>query len=243
LQSGYIIGCDGAHSKVRTSIPIKFDTISYNGTFTLADVHVTSELMNGEIHNIVSKNGFLALFPQKDEPYCRVVYVLKDSNRPKNVDIEVFQNELNEIKRKGLIVRDPKWITRFKVYKALANKFQFENIFLVGDAAHIHSPIGGQGMNLGIQDALNLSFKFSQYTLGSNNLSNYTGERRPFAIATLRTTDRITQFGLKDSVFTKLAREIGLPLILNNSCLQTKIARSLAQVESATSELARQFGP
>src|SRR5262249_23417798 len=160
-RAAYIAGCDGAHSKVREALNIGFAGGTYEHTFYVADVEATGSLMNGEIHVGLDRSDFLALFPLKGRGRARLVGTVSDQalNQRKTMTWDDVNTLV--IGWMPLKVAHVNWFSTYHVHHRVAEQFRKGCAFLLGDAAHIHSPVGGQGMNTGIGDAVNLAWKLA----------------------------------------------------------------------------------
>ncbi|EYF00247.1 FAD-dependent monooxygenase [Chondromyces apiculatus] len=200
IRAAYLLGCDGAHSTVREGLGFTLEGKTYPIRLLQADLRVDTDvpLPRDEIATFVSPGAFLVLFPMPGNSHFRVIIVenTESSAMPLPVTLETFQDFVREHGPRGAHVRDPEWMIDFRIHCRVVRRFRDGRVFLAGDAAHIHSPIGGQGMNLGIQDACNLAWKLALVRTGGAReslLDSYEIERRPLAEATLKGTDRATQ--------------------------------------------------
>ncbi|MBK1440648.1 FAD-dependent monooxygenase [Parapedobacter sp. ISTM3] len=191
----WVIGADGIKSTVRECIGISFEGRPYHGRFFLADVQIEGADKR-LAHFFMSKKGFLGIFPYGSNGRYRLFGLLpKEKENQWSPDIQYADIKPIVEERVGfeLPVSQIFWISRFLLHKRMAEQFARQRCFLIGDAAHVHTPIGGQGMNSGIQDAANLAWKLAGVINGrmdSQVLHTYPLERMPVARATLRTTDR-----------------------------------------------------
>jgi len=190
----WVIGADGANSTVRTCIGIPFEGKKYPGQYFLADVQIRGT-DNRRVHFFLSAKGFLGIFPYGPEGRYRLMGPLPATDNLPELPLQYadIKPRVDDAVGFGLSVDRCLWISRFSLHKRLAESFARQRCFLVGDAAHIHSPIGGQGMNSGMQDAANLAWKLAGVLAGKMNpriLHTYQQERMPVAKATLRDTDR-----------------------------------------------------
>jgi 2-polyprenyl-6-methoxyphenol hydroxylase-like FAD-dependent oxidoreductase len=184
-EAKYIAGCDGAHSTVREKLEIGFEGGTYEHLFYVADAEASGDAMNGEIHVGLDAADFLALFPLKDEGRVRLIGTVRDIEQK---DLSWDDVQTTVIKWLGIDVKKVNWFSTYKVHHRVAAHFRKGRAFLLGDAAHIHSPVGGQGMNTGIGDAVNLAWK-----LAANDaklLDTYEPERIAFARRLVKTTDQ-----------------------------------------------------
>lgn len=190
----WVIGADGANSTVRAHINIAFEGKSYPGQFFLADVQVNGA-DHRRVHFFLSATGFLGVFPYGSEGRYRLMGPLPVLESKKEAPIQYADVKalVDEAVGFEFPVNQCLWINRFFLHKRIAESFARQRSFLIGDAAHIHSPIGGQGMNSGMQDAANLAWKLAGVISGRLDfrlLHTYQEERLPVAKATLRDTDR-----------------------------------------------------
>ncbi|MDX1488080.1 MAG: FAD-dependent monooxygenase [Acidiferrobacterales bacterium] len=235
----YVIGCDGAHSIVRDAMAATFKGGQYEATFSLGDIHVHWSYPM-EIRAFIQSRGMLVFFPFEEDGRYRAIYFIKGDSRTGELDLDTFQREMREIADQAPSISNPRWMTRFKIHHRMVNNYRNKRLFLAGDAAHIHSPVGGQGMNLGIQDALSLSNKFSLLAKGIDKLDDYSRERIRVARAIVSTTDRLTSVGLrKDNWFVKFARNKILPHIVSKRFIQKRAAYAMSQIAWADEEIRR----
>lgn len=202
----YLGGCDGAHSTVRKGTGIAFEGGAYPQTFALGDVEVDGPLESGAIHAFGMGRGFAMFFPLGHPTTWRVMAMEPDGSRdgvPSGPDDDVTTHELSLAELQAMVddptfgsvrLRDPAWLTRFRLHHRQAARYRQGHVFLAGDAAHIHSPVGAQGMNTGIQDAWNLGWKLAMVVQGRADpqiLESYHAERWPVGRTLLRATDRL----------------------------------------------------
>src|SRR5688572_26270154 len=156
----YLAGCDGAHSTVRNALGISFPGGTYSGVFYVADVDATGPATDGEIHVDVEEADFLAVFPLKGTGRLRLI---GPATWVRDVDRAMTFDDVNDraIRNLQLNVTSVNWFSTYRVHHRVAARFRAGRAFLVGDAAHVHSPVGGQGMNTGIGDAVNLAWKLA----------------------------------------------------------------------------------
>jgi 2-polyprenyl-6-methoxyphenol hydroxylase-like FAD-dependent oxidoreductase len=215
LTCDYVVGADGAHSAVRKQLAIPFTGDTYQHKFYLADVKLTSQ-MNGDTVNLfLAKKGFAGFFPMPEEDCFRIVASLPDGLENKeDLNIEDVLPELKNITATDVEIAYVNWFTIYKLHHRMAEKFSADRCFLIGDAAHIHSPVGGQGMNTGLQDAYNLGWKLAAVINGQIKqaiLASYATERMPVAKELLNTTDRIFNVISSRSWFNGLLKRYIVP--------------------------------
>jgi 2-polyprenyl-6-methoxyphenol hydroxylase-like FAD-dependent oxidoreductase len=192
IEARWLVGCDGCHSAVRHATDIAFEGAPYEERFVLADVTLEGDVARDESHAWFSHEGPFIILPLPGGKARLLAQVLGDPE----VTLPFFRELIAERGPKpALVVRDASWLASFKIHHRLAARYRSGRCFIAGDAAHIHSPVGGQGMNTGIQDVYNLSWKLAQAARGGPDLlDSYEAERRPIAEAVLRDTDRATRF-------------------------------------------------
>lgn len=183
-NSDYVVGADGARSVVRQQAGIPFDGFEARNTLLLADA-VLGAPPSQPVVAEVNENGLVMIGPLGDGKHHRIVMVDPEQTQlPKSgpVTLEAVAEAAKRILGYDLEPRDPIWMSRFTDETRLASTYNKGRILLVGDAAHIHAPMGGQGMNVGLQDAMNLGWKLAAVVKGAapaTLLDTYTAERRP----------------------------------------------------------------
>jgi 2-polyprenyl-6-methoxyphenol hydroxylase-like FAD-dependent oxidoreductase len=188
----FIAGCDGAHSTVRQTIASGFPGGTYQQIFYVADVDASGPPINGELHVDLDDADFVAVFPLAPQRRVRLIGTVRDrrdDDRPLRFE-DVSDRAINNLKAK---IEKVNWFSSYRVHHRVADRFRKGRAFLLGDAAHIHSPVGGQGMNTGIGDAINLAWKLAAVTTArapDSLLDSYEAERIGFARRLVATTDR-----------------------------------------------------
>jgi len=233
----YVAGCDGAHSRVREALGVGFPGGVYQQRFYVADVVAQGPCVDGELHIDLDEADFLAVFPLAGEGRARVIGTVR-GERAERVDSLTFADVSDRaIRNLKLEVRRVNWFSTYRVHHRVANSFRGGRAFLVGDAAHIHSPAGGQGMNTGIGDAINLAWKLAAVLRGGapdRLLDSYEAERIGFARRLVATTDRAFSFataegGLADLVRTRAAPVL-IPLITAAGPFRKFMFRTVSQI-------------
>lgn len=192
ILADYACGCDGASSTVRHAMGLKFPGGTYQDVFYVADVFATGNLVEGEINVALDRGDFQLAFPMPGEHRARLVGLLPEEFRGRP-DLRFEEIESATSGRFGVEVAETTWLSSYKVHHRVASHFHLGRCFLVGDAAHVHSPVGGQGMNTGLMDATNLGWKLAAVLRRGANarlLESYSLERMPFAQRLVSTTDR-----------------------------------------------------
>ncbi len=215
-EAAYIAGCDGAHSSVRETLKIGFPGGTYDHVFYVADVEAKGSTMNGEIHVGLDTNDFLAEFPLKSDTRARLVGTVHETRTGQQ---NLSWNDVSKrvIDWMSIDVERVKWFSTYHVYHRVADHFRNGRAFLLGDAAHIHSPVGGQGMNTGIGDAVNLAWKLAavlKNRADASLLDSYEPERIAFARRLVATTDRAFTGVTSPGAIARLVRMRIIPLLL-----------------------------
>jgi 2-polyprenyl-6-methoxyphenol hydroxylase-like FAD-dependent oxidoreductase len=239
VRSRWLVGCDGAHSTVRHHLNLSFDGFPYEDSFWLADVYVKWELPLHQIYNFLDdKSGFLA-FPIQNNRYRLL------SNTPLGEDqniqptLEAIQALASRACPFGVELYDPVWLANFKVHHRKVSSYRQGRIFLVGDAAHVHSPAGGQGMNTGIQDAHNLAWKLALVAKGQGQetlLDTYHSERNAVGEQVLKNTDRLLKMLTLHNPLARTLRDHALPVVSNQEGLTDRLKTSLSQLDIGYSD-------
>jgi 2-polyprenyl-6-methoxyphenol hydroxylase-like FAD-dependent oxidoreductase len=193
LRARFVVGADGMHSVVRESAGIAFNGGSYGESFVLADVRLSGGVPADEVILYFSPAGMVVLAPLPGGVH-RVVATVSDA--PEQPDAAYVQALLDARgpQRERALVHEVVWGSRFRVHHRVAESYRAGRILLAGDAAHVHSPAGGQGMNAGILDAISLAGALEQALAGSEtSLDAYAVRRRPVAVQIVALADRLTR--------------------------------------------------
>jgi 2-polyprenyl-6-methoxyphenol hydroxylase-like FAD-dependent oxidoreductase len=243
LRVGYLVGCDGAHSSVRRLAGIPFEGGSYPQTFVLADLEVEGALERDAAHSFIAAAGMLFFFPLGRPANWRMGGMrpslpgASEPEQPPEPSLAELQAIADAFTGGTLRLREPVWRTYFRLHHRQAVRYRAGRVFLAGDAAHVHSPAGAQGMNTGIQDAWNLGWKLALADRGVADealLDSYQPERWPIGRFVLRFTDRATAIATADTPVVRLIRtEIAprfLGIALRVSRLRAFGFRTLSQL-------------
>jgi 2-polyprenyl-6-methoxyphenol hydroxylase-like FAD-dependent oxidoreductase len=191
--AAYIVGCDGTHSTVRDALQIGFPGGTYAHLFYVADVEASGAVMNGEIHVALDTSDFLVVFPLKGNGRARLIGTVREEFEHQHDNLSWNDVSHQVIQWMRIDVSQVHWFSTYHVHHRVANHFRRGHAFIVGDAAHVHSPVGGQGMNTGIGDAANLAWKLAAVLRGRARaalLETYESERIAFAHRLVATTDQ-----------------------------------------------------
>jgi 2-polyprenyl-6-methoxyphenol hydroxylase-like FAD-dependent oxidoreductase len=215
--SAYIAGCDGAHSKVREISGIGFPGGTYDHLFYVADVRATGPTMNGELHVDLDVADFIAVFPLKDSGRARLIGSIRDDVVAENQALSFSDVHQDAVQNLQIDVQEVNWFSSYRVHHRVADRFRAGRAFLLGDAAHIHSPVGGQGMNTGIGDAVNLAWKLATAVKHGGDfplLETYQAERIGFARQLVATTDRAFKQILNPRALARFVRTDIVPRLV-----------------------------
>ncbi|MTV36761.1 FAD-dependent oxidoreductase [Duganella radicis] len=206
----YLCGCDGARSRVRESLRLEFTGGTYQHLYYVADVQ-TAGPPNQDLIGHLGANTFALMLPVRSRGMQRLIGIMPD-DAPSNPDFEAVRPVLEPLL--GIRVEQVNWFSTYRVHHRVASHFRVGRCFLSGDAAHIHSPAGGQGMNTGIGDAINLAWKLAHVLQGRADaalLDTYEAERIVFARKLVITTDRAFQLIVSQGTGGQLLRSWLLP--------------------------------
>jgi 2-polyprenyl-6-methoxyphenol hydroxylase-like FAD-dependent oxidoreductase len=202
VSSQWLIGCDGAHSAVRHELQMDFVGDTMPSNWVLADVQLAGAPNPGEITVLWHTDGVLVIFPIKHDRY-RVIADVGDTvhdTAPADPTLDDVQALLDRRGPGGVQASSPLWLAGFQINERKIANYRAGRVFLVGDAAHIHSPAGGQGMNTGIQDACNLAWKLALVTrnlcASEPLLSSYSIERSAVGDEVLKNAGRLTSIAI-----------------------------------------------
>ena len=236
FESGWLIGSDGAHSTVRHKLGMEFAGETMPSSWVIADVHLSDVPNPEEISIAWHAEGILAVFPIQGSRYR----VIADSGlahagaASTDPTVEDVQSILDVRGPGGITVSDPIWLTRFTINERKVANYRSGRVFVMGDAAHIHSPAGGQGMNTGIQDAFNLAWKLAMVSRGLGDeetlLGSYSAERSPIAADVLKGAGIGTEVALMRGEFKQSIRNHITSFIFGLSPVKKKMADVLTEV-------------
>jgi 2-polyprenyl-6-methoxyphenol hydroxylase-like FAD-dependent oxidoreductase len=216
-QATYIAGCDGAHSTVRQSLQIGFAGGIYDHLFYVADVQASGATINGELHIALDRSDFLVVFPLKSDGRARLIGTVRQEAEHQRDELTWNDVSKRVLEWISIDVECVNWFSTYRVHHRVAAQFRKGRAFLLGDAAHIHSPVGGQGMNTGIGDAVNLAWKLAAVLRGradASLLDSYEPERIAFAQRLVATTDRAFTAVTSSGAMARLIRLHLVPLLL-----------------------------
>ncbi len=214
VACAYLAGCDGARSVVRHKLQVGFGGGDYAQLFYVADVEISGPVADGELHVCIDDADFLGVFPMKGTGRARLVGAVKP-DASKNGAAPTWDDVVSDVlERMNITVNKVHWFSTYHVHHRVADKFRVGRAFILGDAAHIHSPVGGQGMNTGIGDAINLAWKLAavlQDRADARLLDTYEPERIAFARRLVSTTDQVFKVVSAEGAAAEYVRAAVLP--------------------------------
>jgi 2-polyprenyl-6-methoxyphenol hydroxylase-like FAD-dependent oxidoreductase len=217
VEAAYIAGCDGARSEVRKATGTGFPGGTYNQVFYVADAKAAGPSVNGEINIDLDEADFLAVFPLQGQGRVRLIGTVRDE-RARNAESLTFPDVSGRaIEHLKIQVEQVNWFSTYRVHHRVTDHFRKDRALLLGDAAHIHSPAGGQGMNTGIGDAINLAWKLAavlKQEAPEELLDSYETERIAFARRLEKTTDQIFSVATAEGKIADLIRTRLAPLVI-----------------------------
>ena len=238
ILAAWVAGCDGARSVVRELSRITFPGAPYEHVFFVADAEVTGSMVPDEVNVYLWREGFHLLFPMRGKDHWRIVGILPPTLRDgDDVKFEAVIPSLRNEAGAGLSFKACTWFSTYRIHHRSASHFRDRRCLLLGDAAHIHSPVGAQGMNTGLQDAYNLAWKLALVVKGRAGmalLDSYEQERIQVARRLLNTTDRAFRLVVSDNWLAGLLRTKVLARIAAFAMSRERIQKFAFRVVSQT---------
>jgi 2-polyprenyl-6-methoxyphenol hydroxylase-like FAD-dependent oxidoreductase len=234
IAARWVIGCDGMHSRVREAAGIAFKGAAYEQGFVLADVHMDWPLVREEVSLFFSPDGLVVVAPLPEDRY-RIVATVEDApDRPSVPYVQALLDARGP-KATPASIRDSVWSARFKVHHRVADSPRKGCVLLCGDAAHVHSPAGGQGMNTGIQDAVSLADALADVLGGADEarLDAWAAERHKIAEGVVTLTDRMTRMATLRSPAGRALRNAAIGFAGHIPSLGRTLARNIAELKKS----------
>ena len=230
----WIIGSDGAHSEVREQAGIAFKGVDLHQSFVFADAKPSWRLADDRFHAFFWPGGVIAAVPMPEPGLWRLIASLPRGSRPPDdPTLAMIEATMRERTRLDVALHDPRWVTGFEVRQRRVDRCRAGRILLAGDAAHAHSPIGGQGMNTGLQDAANLGWKLALVLAGRADeslLDTYHEERSPVARRLLRGTGFATRLGTISSPMAITLRNEVLRRVFGIARIRRRLIDAVSEI-------------
>ncbi|EYD78239.1 Monooxygenase, FAD-binding protein [Rubellimicrobium mesophilum DSM 19309] len=233
----WLAGCDGAHSTVRHGTGTGFEGGTYPRVFYVADVEVSGPAVNGEVNVAFQGSDFVLLFATGDEGQGRLIGTVRDDRAGAEERLGFDDVSHVAIGSLGLRIRKVNWFSTYRVHHRVTGHFRRGRVFLLGDAAHVHSPAGGQGMNTGIGDAVNLAWKLAAVRRGEAPdalLGSYEAERMAFARTLVATTDRAFTLATAEGTLADLVRTRVVPVLTGTAFRLAPLREMMFRLVSQT---------
>ncbi len=235
LETGWLIGCDGGHSMVRHTLGLPFQGDTLTIDWVLADIHLTGlRLPNSELAFYWHEDGVLAVFPISAGRY-RVVADAghSEGDHPADPTLPQIQAIVDRRGPGGVTLSDPIWLSAFRINERKVEHYRSGRAFLAGDAAHVHSPAGGQGMNTGMQDACNLAWKLAlvcRGTAADKLLDSYSPERSAVGTQVLAAAGRLTALTVLRNHTAQMVRNLVAGVLFGLGPVRQAMADTLTEV-------------
>lgn len=237
IEAQFLAGCDGAHSRVREILQVSFEGGTYDKLYYVADVEATGKAADKEAHIALERTDFLVVLPYGQQNKMRLIGTFKPDKYTKRGEYAFDDINSRCVKNLSLKVSTVNWFSEYRVHHRVAKNFQHNNVFLLGDAAHVHSPVGGQGMNTGIGDAVNLAWKLAAVVKNEASeslLKTYQTERQKFAYKLVKTTDKAFSIISGKTLLSTGLRSLFFPFIASTAyhipALQKRLFSVLSQI-------------
>jgi 2-polyprenyl-6-methoxyphenol hydroxylase-like FAD-dependent oxidoreductase len=232
VTAAFVVGCDGAHSPIRHLLQLSFEGAQYDDLFMLADIETNEVLPSDQLQLCPSEFGPLAIFPMSPIRR-RVVATVRSAAGADAPSLELVRHLLAERAPAGLEARALHWSSYFRIHHRHVGQLRAGRIFIAGDAAHIHSPFGGQGMNTGLQDVWNLVWKLDLVRRGHGGerlLESYGAERLPVIAQVIETTHRLTKVMGTPNRLAQLLRDAVIPMVSRLAPFQHAFVQRLSEL-------------
>lgn len=233
VRAKWLAGCDGARSVVRRKLPVEFQGVTEKMGFILADAKADGDLPADRMVISSGPGGNVMIFPVK--PGIWRIFALREKYDDKSQPtLEEIQQHVDGSGLGRIRFHDAEWLSHFAVNERVASRNRVGRVFLLGDASHIHSPAGGQGMNTGLQDAFNLGWKLKLLSSGRGDweriAESYFEERHPVAQMVVKETTKLLHFGVESHAFVRAAKRLILPLVTQLETTQRTASFHLSEL-------------
>ena len=236
-SAAWLAACDGAHSTVRHALGLAFEGDTLESDWVLADVQIDGPLPNDEMTICWMPDGILACFPIGQRRFRVIADVgpaPQGSVAPPPPTLAQVQALIDSRGPQGLRAHDPVWLNHFRINERKVRDYRHGRVFLAGDAAHVHSPAGGQGMNTGMQDALNLAWKLALVQNGKAAaalLDSYSPERSAIGDQVLRNAGTMTRVALLHNPLLRELRDLAASTLSRLPTIQQHLVDQLTELD------------
>lgn len=233
VAARWLIGCDGAHSTVRHLLGLEFRGSTFLESFVLADMSLGGALPDDEGRAYLHAGDAVAFFPMLGGQHRIFIAYRPPTNPEGEVTLEEVQQMIDVCGPSGIRAHNPTWWSRFHINQRKVQHYRKEQTFLLGDAAHIHSPVAAQGMNTGIQDAFNLAWKLALVLEGDAPealLDSYEAEREPVGAALLRGTMLLSRMVWSHNPLVTTLRDRLIPLASPTKAMQRRLTAAISEI-------------
>ena len=234
ITADYVVGADGAHSRVRSELGLDFRGHPYPQDWLLADVHLDWDRPDDEMHAFFRRDGRPLICMPMREHLWRVILPYAGERDRRAPTLEEIQRLVGERAPEPVPVSDPAWLATFRCQRRSTHTYRRGRVMLAGDAVHIHSPAGGQGMNTGIMDAHNLAWKLALVASGHSPdglLDTYGQERGPVAADVLALTHTLVKLGTMTHPVQRALRDTIVPMAGRLAPIQRRAVRRISHIQ------------
>lgn len=220
IDAQYLVGCDGASSPTRHFLNLPFKGSTYPRLFYVADVEMEFQAEEATFYATLGESSFVLIVPMQGEKHWRLIGNIPEHNdqADRDVSFDEIETKVRQLVQQPLEITNLRWFSSYNVHTRRVERFSVGRSFLAGDAAHVHTPAGGQGMNTGIQDAYNLAWKLALVLRGGANnslLDTYNEERLANAKRLLQSTDQFFDVAAGNHWYLQIFRDTVLPSLTN----------------------------
>lgn len=236
IEADWLVGCDGAHSTVRHGLGFAFEGSTLQSHWALADGHLQGLAPADHLHIFWHRDGILAFFPIGGDRWRVIANLGPATDGETHPDPTLEEINVLTARRgsPGIVMSDPVWLAAFRINERKVRDYSRGRVFLAGDAAHIHSPAGGQGMNTGMQDAFNLAWKLALVIEGAAKpslLDSYSPERTSVGDRVLKNAGRLTEAATLSNPLLQDVRNLIVRFAATFPHFQHKVADQLAEMD------------
>ncbi|MCH2134397.1 MAG: FAD-dependent oxidoreductase [Phycisphaerales bacterium] len=234
IRTPWLVGCDGGHSSIRHVLGLSFPGDTKNRRWLLGDIRINEDEGLHQIIVETSAKGTVAMFPMGPNHWRLMADggPVQDGEPPTTVDLETMQDIVNTRTSRHWTITSADWLTEFRINERQVDNYVHGRVLLAGDAAHVHSPAGGQGMNTGMQDAANLAWKIAVWAKGGADdslLQTYQAERHPIGHSVVKNSSMMMRAATPTNSFVRGLRSLVIPMALGIDPLRQKIVASLTE--------------